>query len=131
MSFCPEAIEGRDVRPIAMLRDGDRPDYEIVPERAANLRRGISRIFPDWRPNDAVDVACVKVDLVDDSEGARSLNIAIREPVANHIVALPGKLTETPYLTDMLVSRVHHGIEDGSISQRPCDAFAHREVSAA
>lgn len=107
------------------------PDYEVAPDRAANLRRGISRIFPNWRANDAIDIACAKVDLVDDFKGARSLNIAIREPVENHIVALPGKLTETPFLTDMLVSKIHEQVEKTAISRRPCDELKLEKVIAA
>jgi len=103
----------------AML--SEKADYEVIPDRAENIRRGIHRIFPNWRGNDTTEVACVKVDLVDDEQDARSLNIAIREPVKNHIVALPGKLTETPFLTDVLISRIHDGVEDRTISRRPCD----------
>ncbi|MTH95632.1 FAD-binding oxidoreductase [Roseibium sp. RKSG952] len=107
------------------------PDYEVAPDRANNLRRGIARIFPNWRPNDALDVACVKVDLVDNHKDARSLNIAIREPIENHVVALPGKLTEAPYLTDALIAQVHEAVDDTSISRRPCDDIHDRKVFAA
>ncbi len=99
------------------------PDYGVIKERARNLREGIKRIFPNWRANEALDVACVKVDLADQQEDARSLNIAIREPIPDHILALPGKLTEAPYLTDILVARIHEGIDDGIVSHRPCDTF--------
>lgn len=99
------------------------PDYQVIGDRAANLREGITRIFPNWRANDALDVACVKVDLASRIQDARSLNIAIREPVQDHIVALPGKLTEAPFLTDALVARIHEDIDDGIVSHRPCDTF--------
>lgn len=102
----------------------DAPGYEVIPERAGNLRKGIGRIIPRWRDTAAVDIACVKVDLVEQGDAARSLNVAIREPVPGHIVALPGKLTETPYLADALVAMIHNDVEDGLISDRPCDRYA-------
>jgi hypothetical protein len=88
------------------------------------LRKGIGRIIPSWRDTAAVDIACVKVDLVEQGDAARSLNVAIREPVPGHIVALPGKLTETPYLADALVAMIHNDVEDKLISDRPCDRYA-------
>ncbi len=108
----------------------ETPDYDVIPERANNLRLGIGRIFPNWRPNGAIDVACVKVDLAVDRKDARSLNIAIQEPVKNHIVALPGKLTETPYLTDILASKIHGSIEEPLVAKRPCDAFETNALAA-
>jgi glycine/D-amino acid oxidase-like deaminating enzyme len=96
-------------------------DYEVSPDRAQNLRNGISRIFPGWRGNNSYDVACVKVDYTGRIPSDRSLNIAICEPVRDHVVALPGKLTETPFLTDELALYIHNEIEDVSISRRPCD----------
>ncbi|MDD7971967.1 NAD(P)/FAD-dependent oxidoreductase [Roseinatronobacter alkalisoli] len=98
--------------------------YNVIPDRAKNLRQGIRKIFPSWHDPDAMDIACVKVDLVDQEDAARSLNVAIREPIPGHIVALPGKLTETPYLTDAIVAKIHDAIDDDLISARPCDRYA-------
>lgn len=101
----------------------ESPSYDVVPDRAENLRDGIRRIFPEWRDEAAIDIACVKVDLLESDDNARSLNVAIREPSPGHIVALPGKLTETPYLTDALVGLIHETIRDPLISERPCDRY--------
>jgi len=105
----------------------DDPSYDVVADRAQNLRDGIRRIFPNWNDSTSIDIACVKVDLFEESNTARSLNVAVRELVPNHIIALPGKLTEIPYLTDALVGLIHETIEDPFISERPCDRY----VSAA
>ena len=102
----------------------ENADCQVIGERAANLRNGVRRIFPNWGENGALDVACVKVDLATQQQDARCLNIAIREPTQDHIVVLPGKLTEAPYLTDALVARVHEDIDDSLVSRRPCDKFS-------
>lgn len=99
------------------------PSYDVIAERAANVRRAIARIFPSWDDAAAIEVACTKVDLVADPSGARSLNIAVVEPKDGHICVLPGKMTEAPYLTDVLVSYLHQRLEGPPISLRPCDNF--------
>lgn len=99
------------------------PSYDVIPERAENLRKGIRRIFPLWNERDALNVACVKVDYVTDLASARSLNIAISEPIAGHVLVLPGKMTEAPYLTDVLVSYIHDKVDHPDIALRPCDQF--------
>ncbi|WP_172424524.1 FAD-dependent oxidoreductase [Vandammella animalimorsus] len=102
----------------------ESPSYDVILSRAKNLRQGISRIFPSWNDPSSMDISCVKVDLLDHENTARSLNVAIQEPIPGHIIALPGKLTETPYLTDVLVSMIHHEIDDNQISPRPCDNYS-------
>ena len=57
------------------------------------------------------------------ASSARSLNIAISEPIPGHIVVLPGKMTEAPYLTDILTSYIHSKLDNTKIALRPCDKF--------
>jgi glycine/D-amino acid oxidase-like deaminating enzyme len=97
------------------------PSYDVILERAQNLRRGIRRIFPSWDEQGSRDVACVKVDYVTDLASARSLNIAISEPIPGHVVVLSGKMTEAPYLTDVLTSFIHDRLDNPDIALRPCD----------
>ncbi len=136
--LAPMGVFYLDTNEAAMMHHGDisvigfnedavlceKPSYDVIPDRAENLREGIRRIFPSWNDASAMDIACVKVDLVEQKEAKRSLNVAIQEPVPGHIVALPGKLTETPYLTDVLVGMIHNTLEDVLISERPCDRYA-------
>ncbi|MCJ9751404.1 FAD-binding oxidoreductase [Neorhizobium sp. BETTINA12A] len=98
------------------------PSYEVLPDRALNLRNGIKRLFPSW-DGDGMDIACVKVDFVADIKAARSLNIAISEPIPGHVLVLPGKMTEAPFLTDALASYLHNHLDNPSIARRPCDEF--------
>ncbi|MCJ8507436.1 FAD-binding oxidoreductase [Rhizobium lemnae] len=106
------------------------PSYDVLKDRAENLHRGICRIFPSWDSRGSLDVACVKVDYVTDLAGARSLNIAISEPVPGHVVVLPGKMTEAPYLTDVLTSYIHDKLDNPAIARRPCDEFPTLEAEA-
>ncbi|WJV54055.1 FAD-dependent oxidoreductase [Prodigiosinella aquatilis] len=96
-------------------------DYNVIPDRSENIRKGIKKLFPDWNDPDAINIACVKVDLQRPENTNRSLNVAISEPVPGHILILPGKMTEAPYLTDLLVSYLHNAIDNRVVSMRPCD----------
>ena len=107
------------------------PNYEVIADRAANIRTAIRRLFPAWTPDHAIDVACTKVDFMSAPEDVRSLGIAIAEVIDGHICVLPGKMTEAPYLTDVLVSYLHRRLDDAAISLRPCDHFADRQLSTA
>jgi hypothetical protein len=81
-------------------------------------------MVPSWHTQGYLNLACVKVDLEIQSNSARSLNIAIHEVADGHICVLPGKMTETPYLTDVLVEIVYDRWDDNLIALRPCDRFA-------
>jgi len=96
-------------------------DYKVIPEKADNLHQALNRLLPDWHTKGYKDLACVKVDFAFQSNDARSLNIAIHEIVQDHICVLPGKMTETPYLTDVLVNKVYTRLNKDVISLRPCD----------
>lgn len=135
--LAPVGVFYLDPQEAAMMHHGDvsiigfnedallcnEPSYDVIPARASNLHQGVKRIFPGWDTAEKMDVACVKVDFVADPHGDRSLNIAIHEPVPGHIVVLPGKLTETPFLTDVLSSHLHDRLDNPSIALRPCDQF--------
>ncbi|MBD9597767.1 FAD-binding oxidoreductase [Ensifer sp. ENS05] len=99
------------------------PSYDVIADRAENLRNAIRRIFPNWSGEDSINIACTKVDLVANATDARSLDIAIREPIPGHVCVLPGKMTEAPYLTDILVSYIHQALDSSVIALRPCDRF--------
>ncbi|OWV82252.1 hypothetical protein ATY77_03170 [Rhizobium sp. R634] len=108
----------------------NEPSYDVIPDRAENLRRGIRRIFPSWDDRQSINVACVKVDYVTDLMSARSLNIAINEPIPGHVLVLPGKMTEAPYLTDVLTSYIHEQLDNPEIALRPCDQFPLQDSTA-
>lgn len=99
------------------------PSYDVIPERAHCIENGIRRIFPEWRDNEILSIACVKVDYFDKIDDMRSLSVSISEPVDGHIVILPGKMSEAPYITDVLTSYIHQRIDNPKIALRPCDQF--------
>ncbi|HMK78386.1 MAG TPA: FAD-dependent oxidoreductase [Xanthobacteraceae bacterium] len=101
-------------------------DYNVVPDRADNLYRALSRLAPNWHANRYINVACTKVDLTLDNRAARSLAIAIHEPLPGHICVLPGKMTEAPYLADVITRQIYERSHEPLISQRPCDVFSSR-----
>lgn len=102
----------------------DEPSYSVIKERASNIHDGIRRIFPQCSLSERSDVACVKVDFTSGKNDPRSLSIAIREPIPGHLIILPGKLTEAPFLTDQVASIIHNDVDTKLISERPCDAFS-------
>lgn len=99
----------------------DRPDYKVEEEAVDKVREALIRLFPRWNEPEYHVVACIKTDVPETAESSRSLNINIQEILPKTICVLPGKLTETPYLTDRLVQMVHHVIDDNLIAQRPID----------
>lgn len=101
----------------------ERPSYEVIDENIINVERGLRRIFPSWSDKNSKNVACVKVDLATAASTARSLNIAITEPVPGHIIIMPGKMTEAPFLVDGLITLIHNEEHSNEIALRPCDNF--------
>ncbi len=99
-----------------------RPDMVPEPERMEAVLAGAQRLFRNAGSVSYVPLACVKVDLPEDTRMRRSLNIKMAEPLPNHIAAFPGKMTETPYLTDVLTRMVYERLsQNNDISPRPCD----------
>ncbi|MGB9366051.1 MAG: FAD-dependent oxidoreductase [Xanthobacteraceae bacterium] len=99
------------------------PSYDVIPERADNLFRALQRLAPSWGANEFINVACTKVDLATETNGARSLAVAIREPLPGHVCILPGKMTEAPFLADAITRHVYERVNEPLISRRPCDSF--------
>ena len=71
----------------------DTPNYEVNEAKVVRLKEAMERLFNVMPPYPYKPVACLKVDFAQKSSDARSLNRAIAEPIANHIIVLPGKMT--------------------------------------
>ena len=104
----------------------DKPDYELNHEGIAKIQAGLLRFLPGWDNGIIGVTACIKTDICSDQGRRRSLNVEIGEPRENHITIMPGKMTETPYLTDLVCRMVFDRIELGLISRRPMDGFLER-----
>jgi hypothetical protein len=84
----------------------DKYDTEPVLQNISSIHSVIRRVFSLGENYPHQPVACIKVDFAPELLSPRSLGIAITEPLPGHIIALPGKMTETPYMTDMLVQMI-------------------------
>ncbi|SRR5258708_886995 len=99
----------------------DVPDYECIEQGVRNISEAMGRLFHNVDESKALPVACIKTDLAEKSASARSLNISVSEPLPNHICVLPGKMTESPYVTDYVTRLVYEKLNDDLIALRPMD----------
>lgn len=97
----------------------EQPDYEPNKEGVENVRKATQRLFRKVDPG--TPVACIKTDLVQKTQAARSLNISVSEPIQDHMCVLPGKMTEAPYVTDVVTRMVYNRINDRMVALRPMD----------
>lgn len=131
---------------VGINRDGipmTVPDTTVVKEKETLLFDAVSRLVPgasDVRSYHAV--ACVKPDVYKRVNDTMNLNVTIDEPAPNYLFAVPGKMTESPYLAaqvatiaqrrlstrDMVqqVAMAMHtpGSSQAEISLRPCDLYS-------
>lgn len=68
-------------------------------------------------------VACIKPDVASATSARHSVGEKIYEPMAGHIFALPGKMTEAPYVADTVIRGAAEYLNLGDITQRPIDVF--------
>lgn len=102
----------------------DIADFEIVEEKVHDLRQAIDRLFVVSSSAPYHATACVKVD-VEKAGSARSLDVVIL-PVGKerrYLCALPGKMTEAPYVTDIVTRQICEELLDNRIAFRPCDMW--------
>ncbi len=103
----------------------DAPDYTIEQDGVAAVENALRKLYkPTGAPT--FPVACIKVDMPLQSEAARSLNINVSEPVDNHLCVLPGKMTESVYVTDAVTRLVfdRKSLQGKSpVTPRPCDTL--------
>jgi len=94
-------------------------DFEIEPEAVKELLCKTAKylstkhasINPYW---------CHKVDYGQNGL-YHSLDTQLHEPFPNHFIALPGKLTEAPWICDNLLREIFTRMNRSAIAERPCD----------
>ncbi len=99
-----------------------QPDFIPIPEKNDNVKKGLKKLYKWEDAGKQLAVACVKVDMPQMSAAARSLNINYGEPLDKHMYVLPGKMTESPYVTDVVTRMIFdrlNGHKD--VASRPCD----------
>lgn len=112
----------------------EEPNFKVEEKCVLQICEALRRLYPRWNGRIDKAVACIKSDFCISGDTKRSLDIDITEPVDGHIAILPGKLTEAPYLCDVLVRLVHSRIDNEFISMRPLDVLrsnSHMSADAA
>ncbi|MDB4978416.1 MAG: hypothetical protein JWM56_602 [Candidatus Peribacteria bacterium] len=102
----------------------NEPEFSTIPEKVEWGKSALLRMLELNEHFLHEPVACIKIDVekgYKNSSSTRSVNMNIFEPLPNHICALPGKMTETPYMVDQLIKLVFERLDDLKISKRPCD----------
>ena len=110
----------------------ESPDLDHMPEQFDKVNEAITRLYSSTDRRLHVPVACIKADISNKNESfnglvgadARSLGVKVFEPRPGHLCALPGKMTETPYLTDILTQLIYNKLTDNDIALRPLDKFS-------
>jgi glycine/D-amino acid oxidase-like deaminating enzyme len=112
----------------------DEPDFSPISDRVASVQAAAQRLYYQAYQQPTLATACLKPDLSSTSNKARSVGIDIHEPKPGYIFALPGKMTESPCLADMLVTMAEErNLRKNSfigntrttitITPRPCDEW--------
>jgi glycine/D-amino acid oxidase-like deaminating enzyme len=101
----------------------DSPTYDTIDLGVENARNAVRRLYPLDRSVRDFPIACIKVDMPNQIDEARSLNISVSEPVKGHLAVLPGKMTESPYVTDAVTKIVYNRLSPTNITQRPIDTW--------
>lgn len=107
----------------------NEPDFSVSALRVHESLEKLRGLFELERDLPYLPVACVKVDAEQGISVVRSLDIKVFEPKEGHICAFPGKMTETPFLTDVLAKFVYERLDDDVIAFRPMDDRAVTQFS--
>lgn len=102
------------------------PSLKPDPERVKPVFSALERAFPSAQQyqHNFFTITCIKPDVAQFATMARSVDIEVFEPgSSNYIFALPGKMTESPYVADELVRMVFHRNSESLISLRPSDLY--------
>ena len=106
----------------------DEPNFDVIPEKVESLIQQLTKAYHLDENTKYAPVACLKVDVPKELNVDRSLNISVIEPVEDVVCAFPGKMTETPYLTDFLVKFLYNKLsrEQVTIAFRPSDIMRNK-----
>ena len=103
----------------------DEPTFDVVPHMERQVFEALVRMVPGARQYATAyhSNACVKPDIVKGPDSPRSVDIELHEPMPNYFVAFPGKVTESPYMADIIVKEIFERKSDSRISLRPGDSM--------
>lgn len=102
-------------------------DYTVDPKEVERAYDRLVAFYPKAAQykDDIQATACLKPNISTEGSSTtrHSVRNAVYEPVDGHIFALPGKMTEAPYVADSLVRSVADKLDLKSVSMRPLDHF--------
>ncbi len=104
----------------------DTPDFAVDDDQAELVFEALVRAMPgasDFR-NVYDSNACLKPDITYNEFTPRSVGVDIQEPVPGHLIAFPGKVTQSPYMADTIAAMVHRALPDPRVASRPIDNYA-------
>lgn len=104
-------------------------DYEVDEDEVVRAFERLCDFYPDaYRLKDEVQaIACLKPNIPLAADASRhSVGDTVFEPLDGHVFALPGKMTEAPYVADNLVRRAYAKLDLSMVSRRPLDTFEDR-----
>lgn len=104
----------------------DSPSVSINSHRAGLVFNALERTFPNAKHHSSeyLAVSCIKPDIAEFAKQSRSVEIEVIEPdSSNYILALPGKMTEAPYVSDEILRMVFNRNSDERIAIRPIDSY--------
>lgn len=81
-------------------------NFDPIKEKAEKVRQATGNLYLNSKGSPFLDTACLKPDLSSNSSEARSLGVEVHEPQQGYLFALPGKMTESPFLANQLVQMV-------------------------
>lgn len=97
------------------------PTFEPNPDVARWLAEAVVARFPRADISAAHLSACVKVDVIETPNAARSLNIRVGELARDVLYVLPGKMTEAPFTADVVAREIIGRLGMPGVTARPID----------
>lgn len=126
-----------DASVVGINRDGiqiNDIDYEVVEEKEALIHGALSRSLVGYKEGDhrrrMIPVACCKPDIYSTIDDTQNLNVQTMHLSDMYIGALPGKMTESPYLAHEIADTI--ASDTGRIKRRRvCSYIARRSIDVA
>lgn len=101
----------------------DEPSHNLDMDQVKRLLAATNKLTAlRWEIDEIVPIACIKVDVANDARVTRNLDIELVEIEPHLIAVFPGKMTEAPFLADIVVRKVLDDLDGLCTNPRPLDA---------
>lgn len=109
---------------IGMLHDNiacAEPSHDVDFEQIERMKRAVAKLTYISGEEHIVPVACVKVDIADTPGLSRNLDVEMVELSPRLLCAFPGKMTEAPFLADLVLRKFLATTNSLLATSRPID----------